>query len=81
MVETDTGLLRFIDSQLGKCGQRIIRISDSAFRYERHIQVVQLHRGSVCQNIMHPGMTMIVTDLPAHRDRRSKEDLVIMTVS
>lgn len=30
---------------------------------------------------MHPGMVMIVTDLPAHPDRRSTEDFVIMTVS
>lgn len=30
---------------------------------------------------MHPGMMMIVTDLPAHSDRRTAEDFVIMTVS
>lgn len=33
------------------------------------------------QQHMHPGMVMIVTDLPAHPDRRSDEDFVIMTVS
>jgi len=30
---------------------------------------------------MHPGMVMIVTDLPTHADRRSGDDFVIMTVS
>jgi L,D-transpeptidase catalytic domain len=33
------------------------------------------------QQHMHPGMMMIVTDIPAHPDRRSDEDFVIMTVS
>ena len=33
------------------------------------------------QQHMHPGMVMIVTDLPVHSDRKSDEDFVIMTVS
>ncbi len=33
----------------------------------------------VMQRHMHPGMMLIVTDLPLHPDRRSGEDFVIMT--
>jgi len=31
------------------------------------------------QSRMHPGMVMIVTDLPLHPDSRSGKDFVIMT--
>lgn len=37
--------------------------------------------GSTMQQHMHPGMMLIVTDLPTHPEKRSGEDFVIMTVA
>lgn len=59
---------------------------DPAFpgkREESLIQRLSSDRGfsEKMRQHMHPGMTMIVTDLPVHPDSRSGDDFVIMTVS
>ena len=59
---------------------------DPAHPHAREEELINRIKGdqafvSVMQRHMHPGMMLIVTDLPLHPDRRSGDDFVIMTTS
>ena len=74
------------DGSRGMHWRGISHHEDPGFPHKPEEMVVERIRAdqqftSELRTRMHPGMVLVITDLPAHPDRRSASDFVIMTVS